>query len=294
MFNGIKKFYTKNKKISKIGFIALAICISYIVTYNMPDYFGIEALYSFMNNISISYLAAVIFYVVQVYIPEEDNQKKSLEILKPKFINMVEFIEVAILVCEKYIEIQPKGAQIKWTDENKIYFKYHKKGTEKNESVRCYTKHDMISLQSLLKKLLNEIRDTTVFKYCDYDIVREVTEIEEHSIFETVSLLVRLCDTDISFPAMNAQIKELKKHVNVVKEIYGINWEYELEDIEPGEKVIADIIKGNVEENLKSIDELNRKITKERLKNQISKQAPELVIDDAMLDKMCDQIINKK
>ena len=32
MFNGIKKFYTKNKKISKIGFIALAICISYIVT----------------------------------------------------------------------------------------------------------------------------------------------------------------------------------------------------------------------------------------------------------------------
>lgn len=42
MFNGIIEFYTKNKKINKIGFVALAICISYIVTYNMPDYFGIE------------------------------------------------------------------------------------------------------------------------------------------------------------------------------------------------------------------------------------------------------------
>ena len=39
---GIIKFYLKNKKISNIGIVALVICISYIITYNMPDYLGIE------------------------------------------------------------------------------------------------------------------------------------------------------------------------------------------------------------------------------------------------------------
>jgi hypothetical protein len=98
--NSARRFYNKNKIICRIGFVAGLICVSYILTYRMNDYLGIEPIYSFMNNISISYLAALIFYVVQVYIPDEDNQKKSLEILKPKFIKLVEFIEVNTLVYD--------------------------------------------------------------------------------------------------------------------------------------------------------------------------------------------------
>ena len=128
----------------------------------MPDYLGIEPFYSFLNNISISYLAAVIFYVVQVYIPSEEDEKKSLEILKPKFQQLIEFIEITILVYEKFVKIKDKGVNIEWTEKDKIYFRYHKVGTEKSSSPRCYTKQDMLNLQNTLKKHLDDIRESSV------------------------------------------------------------------------------------------------------------------------------------
>ena len=50
-----------------MGLVSILITVSYAITYNMPDYFGIESWYSLFNNISISYIAALIFYVLQVY-----------------------------------------------------------------------------------------------------------------------------------------------------------------------------------------------------------------------------------
>lgn len=120
--------------------------------------------------------------MVQVYIPAGENEKKSLEILKPKIQRMIEFCEVTILVYQKYVEIKDKGVNINWTDEGKIYFKYHKTGVEKNNAIRCYTKQDMIRLQNTLCNYINDIRENSVFKYCEYEIVQEITEIEENSI----------------------------------------------------------------------------------------------------------------
>lgn len=290
MISGLKLFYIKNRKISNIGFVALAVCISYIVTYNMPDYFGIEPIYSFFNNISISYLAAVIFYVVQVYIPSGENEKKSLEILKPKFQQMIEFVEVTMLVYQKYVEIKDKGVNIHWTDKEKIYFKYHKSETNKNSSIRCYTKQDMIRLQNTLCKYLNDIRESSVFKYCEYNIVQEITEIEENSIFSTYSLMVRLADSELSFSDMESSINKFRTHIDNLKQLVNIEVCYELEDIKPEEKVIADITRGNIEENLKSIDALNRKMTKERLKDQLSKEIPNIQFDEDALEEIMNQI----
>ncbi len=294
MFNGIIEFYTKNKKINKIGFVALAICISYIVTYNMPDYFGIEPFYSFLNNISISYLAAVIFFVVQVYIPSEENEKKSLEILKPKFQQLIEFVEITILVYEKFVKIKNKGVNIEWTEKDKLYFRYHKIGTDKNNSPRCYTKHDMLNLQNTLKQHLNEIRVSSVFRYCEYDIVHELTEIEGCGTFNNFASMVLLADTEITFSDMDASINKIRPHIEYLKKKMNINEEYELEDIESGDKVIADITRGNIAENLKSIDALNRKMTKERVKDQIAKQLPELQLDEAALEEITNQIYKNK
>jgi len=44
------------------AFISNLVVISYTITYNTPDYFGIEGWYSLLNNISISYIAAFIFF----------------------------------------------------------------------------------------------------------------------------------------------------------------------------------------------------------------------------------------
>ena len=291
---GIIKFYHKNKKISNIGIVAFVICISYIVTYNMPDYFGIEPFYSFFNNISISYLAAVIFYVVQVYIPSEEDEKKSLEILKPKFQQLIQFVEITILVYKKFVKVKAKGVNIEWTEKDKIYFRYHTIGSEKNSSPRCYTRQEMLNLQNTYKQHLNEIRDSSVFRYCEYELVREITELEECGVFNNFVSMVSLANTEITFSDIDKSIERIRPHIEYLKKKMNICEEYELGDIQSGDKVIADITRGNIAENLKSIEVLNRKIYKERIKDQIKEQAPELPLDDTVLEEIMEQIYDKK
>lgn len=289
--NGARRFYNKNKIICRIGFVAGLICVSYILTYRMNDYLGIEPIYSFMNNISISYLAALIFYVVQVYIPDEDNQKKSLEILKPKFIKLVEFIEVNTLVCQKYIEVPVKGANIKWTDgTEKIYFKHRKKDGKASYTIACYTIQDLISLNARLNQLLDDIRNATVFKYCDYDIAKKMTEIDEAKGFGSMSILVQLSNTDVNLSSIKEGWDKLRDAIGYIKEICGIDWEYEIEDIEPGDRAVADLTKGNVTANLKNIDDLNKKILKEK----ILASNPGIDISDAELDEICKVVMQAK
>ena len=105
--------------------------------------------------------------------------------------------------------------------------------------------------------------------------------------------MVLLADTEISFSSMDTSINKIRPHLEYIKKKLNIDEEYELEDIEPGDKVIADITKGNIAENLKSIDALNRKMTKERVKDQIAKQLPELQLDEAALEEITNQIYKK-
>ena len=92
----MKKFLKRNFIISIFGFISVLITASYAITYNMPDYFGIESWYSLFNNISISYIAALIFYVLQVYKPECEKSRKAQAALTPLFLDLIQFIEIAI------------------------------------------------------------------------------------------------------------------------------------------------------------------------------------------------------
>lgn len=78
----IKKFYKSHKFISNIGIVSVLISISYILTYNIPDYFQLEPVYSWINNIAIRYIAALVFFVVQVHIPEENRKKRCMEVLQ--------------------------------------------------------------------------------------------------------------------------------------------------------------------------------------------------------------------
>ena len=66
----MKRFIKNNILIFWLGVLSAIISISYAITYNMPDYFGIEGWYSLLNNLAIGYLAALIFYIIQVYIPQ--------------------------------------------------------------------------------------------------------------------------------------------------------------------------------------------------------------------------------
>lgn len=89
----------------------------------MPDYFGIEGWYSFFNNVSISYIAALIFYVLQVYIPECHKSQRAQKVLEPLFADLIKFMEVTIACCRRFVSVDEKDKlTIDWGDKDKKYF----------------------------------------------------------------------------------------------------------------------------------------------------------------------------
>lgn len=82
VFRECQLFCKRNKIISIIGIISVLIFISYIITYNMPDILGIEPLYNGLYNLSIGYIATMIFYIIQTYLPTIKSERQSFDIIK--------------------------------------------------------------------------------------------------------------------------------------------------------------------------------------------------------------------
>jgi len=294
MFKTIKNFYVKNKWISRIGIVSLIISLSYVIIYDMPDYFGIEPIYAFLNNVSISYIAALIFFVVQVYISDERNKKSSMQILSNEFTKLIEFVEVAILLCEKYIEVKDKGVNIHWNAETEtIYFKY-KKSSAKSYTLQKYSKNELQNLKSEFNKILRNIKEMPVIQYCDYEILEKLTEIEKNNLFQTLENVVRLANAELSFNGFHNNIKDMKSLINEFKMLCSFTDIYCVEEVEAGERAITDMIRNNPISSLSSLDNINKAIHRENLREQINAILPTGKISEEDLDFVCNQIYKKK
>ena len=193
-------FYKKNKAISNLGIIMLIISFSYAITYNMPDILGIEAYYSLLNNICISYVAALIFYVFQVYIPEKQNNNKFMEIMTNKFFDFIKLNEIILLLCDKHIIINEKGAIISWNgDGEKIYLKVKTSTDPKSSELIYYTKQQLLDMKKEYSRKLNEIKESTLINYCDSEILEKLSEIEKQDFYTTFANIIRFANSDIGF-----------------------------------------------------------------------------------------------
>ena len=101
----MKRFIENNILIFWLGVLSAIISISYAITYNMPDYFGIEGWYSLLNNLAIGYLAALIFYIIQVYIPQYKQNQQVYACIQARIENIVRHMkEIFDELGKRYIE----------------------------------------------------------------------------------------------------------------------------------------------------------------------------------------------
>lgn len=76
----IKSFYSHNKVLSWLEIASLLIVLLYTISINWPEWYpGIGKWFDLLNNICLAYIGSFLFYVIQVYIPE---QKKKCSIDK--------------------------------------------------------------------------------------------------------------------------------------------------------------------------------------------------------------------
>lgn len=71
-------FIEKNKLITYFFIISLSIIVSYIWTMEQPELFdGAEKIYNLFFQLAIGYIINFMFYITQVYIP---NERKDLAV----------------------------------------------------------------------------------------------------------------------------------------------------------------------------------------------------------------------
>ena len=286
----VKQFYLTNKGISAIGIVSIFISISYLLTYKMPDYFGIEPLYAWLNNFAISYIAAMIFFVVQVYIPEQNNKKHCMEVLKNDFMDLARFIDLTILVCQKHVKIKETGADLLWnSEEEKIYFKYSKLDDAKSFSLGSYTKSEIYDLGKKCNKKIDKIKGSPVIKFCDYELLEILTKIEASNFYKTLQQTVMLAKTETNLQGFNEALNGLQELVEEMKRVCMIDTEYQLYEID---KLYADLPRNNLVRNLKSVKALNIEIEKQNIRKQLSAQGVQ--VSDEELNMVAQVIVDTK
>lgn len=285
-------FYKKNKAISNLGIIMLIISFSYAITYNMPDILGIEAYYSLLNNICISYVAALIFYVFQVYIPEKRNNNKFMEIMTNKFFDFIKLNEIILLLCDKHIIINEKGVIISWNgDGEKIYLKVKTSTDPKSSELIYYTKQQLLDMKKEYSRKLNEIKESTLINYCDSEILEKLSEIEKQDFYTTFANIIRFANSDIGFIDARDSINYFKKLNEELKQLCSVSTIRYLEEVSKEDIQQTDAIYNCLRSNTLKIKVYNREVLKANIKEQAKDQGFEL--SDQTIEMMCDTVMNQ-
>lgn len=239
----------------------------------MPDFFGIEPLYAWLNNIAISYDAAMIFFVVQVYIPEQKNKKHCMEVLKNNFVELAKFLDLTILICKRHIKIKETGADLLWnSEEEKIYIKYSKLDDIKAFSITSYTKSEIYDLDKQFNKKIAKIKESPVIKFCDYELLEILTKIEASNFYKTLQRTVMFANTVTNLQGFNDAVNDLQELDDKMKNLCMIDVNYRLYEIDEMDKIYADLPRNNIVKSLTSVREVNIEVQKQNIKRQANAQ----------------------
>lgn len=73
------EFFKRTKLLSGICVFSFIISITRVLTVSTPELFdGAEEWFELINNLSLAYIASYLFYIVQVYLPEKNQEDKRI------------------------------------------------------------------------------------------------------------------------------------------------------------------------------------------------------------------------
>lgn len=287
------RFIKRNKIISFFGFIASIISLSYAITYNMPDYFGIEGWYSFFNNVSISYIAALIFYVLQVYIPECHKSQRAQKVLEPLFADLIKFMEVTIACCRRFVSVDEKDKlTIDWGDKDKkiLYFvvQSNDKVHSGKGSVNRKTVAEIIQLDSVYKEKVNKIKDSIDFRECNSEILNCFSKLETEEFYMfTIRPALMFDNSFIAFPGFHESVDQFEKIKDEFKKCCGIICNYEIRDAENKEIALCEAVFVPNALQASSPAQFNETVQREEIKKQLKS----FISEEKQLEQAIDKIM---
>lgn len=134
-----------------------------------------------LYNISISYFAAYIFYMIQVYYPEKKRTEKAIVSMTLPALNLINQTNMFLFVWDQYtVKNDPADGTILNTNIKTIYYK-----NDPDHAMRA-DKEELKNISKRVKEDYDEIVNSSIFQFCDNALKQLILEI---NIPEEINIL---------------------------------------------------------------------------------------------------------
>ena len=218
---GIRRLICKIKNKEKLynndivilfGFIiSIFIIILYICNKYLYDKYEIFVV---LLNLSFSYLAAFMFYIAQVKIPNKNKSKKALKILKPDIHYISEKLNFLVAFIDATFKINNDKLSIQGIDNKNIYIKHYRDNFITQEYIN-YRKY----LRDVIKNIknnINHLRNNDLYQYLPENFIDIISEfdMEDFSCFSSIADLFPNCMSYSGLENCTKKIKYYKEKIN--------------------------------------------------------------------------------
>ena len=175
-----------------------------------------------LYNISISYFAAYIFYLIQIYYPEKKKTVNALLSIRSSAHNMILWISRFLFVWDIYAQVDEKEEAIKSAEIKTIYLK---------DSTGFVYKVDRGTFKNMVKRISEpyyDIISNSIFQSCDYSLRKlflgkDIAKFIErmHEIIEEAEALDSASGISIGYSKKEIYVLQVK--MRYLKELLDMN-----------------------------------------------------------------------
>lgn len=211
----IIKFIRKNMILSILLFVSILVVIKFSELHFLPftptyleivflkpvDNTAEYEIFALMENLSLAYIASLMFYIIVDYIPKEKMAKKSLDILEKKLVSLylytgeiISYVLAEIKLDKELDDILKEDLIIldeqKFSHNSKYYISYTYIDGIKNDGctkLEFIFKKDIIVYSDLVLKSIENIKNMPCIMYADFKLIEILSSIESNRFFKQLN-----------------------------------------------------------------------------------------------------------
>lgn len=182
----IKRFAVNNRVLTILTCISAIITISYTLTSHMPELIpGAGKWYKLSNDLSIGILINFVFYLFQIYIPQQEAEKNAFPAIKPELIMMIENIQEIMLVLEHYLPDYRYG-KFNITDNVVHYMLQSDAIVRKGWSRQFDLYRDFTPIIKSIDNSLDKLLSSVFLPQCDKELIELLGRLRLNGFLKTL------------------------------------------------------------------------------------------------------------
>ena len=212
-----------------IGIIAIFIIVLFIFYNKVIN----NNFFSSILNLSFSYLAAVMFYIGQIVVPNNKKRKKALLMLQPDIYNLYDHISFFIAFSNEVLKFNQDELIINRLDGDFIYYKYTLNDT--NFTAYKNFRDYFYNFNKILKNYINNLQNRDYYKYLPDELIDIIAKIdmEKFLLISAIGSEYPICKR---FSGLEKNIENLKEYQKKIKPFINKKHEYSLRLLNDNEK----------------------------------------------------------